>query len=359
MKIIDRYLLREMAGPFVFGVLAFVLLFVSANILFELMDLVSDLGIGLWTAGVLFLLRLPAFVVYTFPLATLVAVLIAFGRLSGDSELVAMHAGGIGFRRLVLPMVGAGLLVSLATVALNEFVVPAANRASDRILAEAARGAEKAGREHVFYEEMSGGRVTRLVYAERMDLSTGEMIRPMITWFEEGRPVGVTLAARAQWRDSEWEMVDPESYVLDPERRSSGQFGRWTAEFTTAPERIAQHGRAPEEMTYQELRGYVKHLLRQGREVTKLQLTLYHKLSIPFASLVFALIAPPLGMRSHRGSSSLGMGIAILIGFAYYVVWNYLAVVAQQGHLSPFWAAWLPNVVTAAVGLGLILSVRK
>jgi lipopolysaccharide export LptBFGC system permease protein LptF len=53
------------------------------------------------------------------------------------------------------------------------------------------------------------------------------------------------------------------------------------------------------------------------------------------------------------------MGIAILIGFGYYVVWHYLSAVAQQGAITPFWAAWLPNVVTAAVGMGLILNVRK
>jgi hypothetical protein len=87
MKTIDRYLLREMGGPFLFGVLAFVLLFVSAQILFELMELVNTLGISLWTAGYLFVLWLPAFVVYTFPLATLVAILISFGRLSGESPL--------------------------------------------------------------------------------------------------------------------------------------------------------------------------------------------------------------------------------------------------------------------------------
>ena len=75
MKILDRYLLREMGGPFAFGVLAFVLLFVSANILFRLTELVSELGLSLWTAGELFLLWLPGFVVLTFPLAALVAIM--------------------------------------------------------------------------------------------------------------------------------------------------------------------------------------------------------------------------------------------------------------------------------------------
>jgi lipopolysaccharide export system permease protein len=359
MKTLDRYLLREMAGPFLFGVLAFVLLFVSAQILFELMELVNTLGIDLWTAGYLFLLWLPAFIVYTFPLATLVAILISFGRLSGDSELVAMYAGGISFRRLVVPLVAAGLVVSLVTVGINELVVPAANRRAEEIVRAAAAGGGKAAQERVFYSDSYGEGVSRLVYAEKLDLATGEMIRPIIIWFEKGEPRIVTVAQKARWRGNSWEMLDAVHYLLDAERPGSVEFPRMISKFTTSPDTIARSSRKPEEMTYRELREHVRQLTQQGRKATELELTLYHKLSIPFACLVFSLIAPPLGIRSHRGSSSIGMGIAILIGFGYYVVWHYLSAVAQQGHLSPLWAAWLPNVVGAAVGMALILGVRK
>jgi lipopolysaccharide export system permease protein len=64
-------------------------------------------------------------------------------------------------------------------------------------------------------------------------------------------------------------------------------------------------------------------------------------------------------VRSHRGSSAIGLGIAILIGFGYYVIANYLAVAAREGQISALWAAWLPNILTAAVGLGLILKARR
>jgi lipopolysaccharide export system permease protein len=359
MKTIDRYLLRAMGGPFVFGVLAFVLLFVSAQILFELMELVNTLGISLWTAGYLFLLWLPAFIVYTFPLATLMAILISFGRLSGNSELVAMYAGGISFRRLVVPLVAAVLLVSLVTVGLNELVVPAANRRAEDIIRAAAAGGGTAAQEHVFHSDSYGEGVSRLVYAEKLDLGTGEMNRPVITWFEKGEPALVTVAEKGRWRGNSWEMLDGVNYRLDAKRPASQSFAVWQARFSTSPETIARSSRKPEEMTYRELREHIQHLTRQGRKATALEVTLYHKLSIPFACLVFSLIAPPLGIRSHRGSSSIGMGIAILIGFGYYVVWHYLSAVAQQGYISPFWAAWLPNVVTAAIGLILILNVRK
>ncbi|MDH4180308.1 MAG: LptF/LptG family permease [Armatimonadota bacterium] len=359
MKIIDRYILRQMAGPFAFGVVAFVLLFVSANILFRLTELVSELGLSLWTAGELFLLWLPGFVVLTFPLATLVAILVAFGRMSGDSELVAMHAGGISFRRLVAPLVGAGLLISMMTAALNELVVPACNRRGEDIVRAATQQAGKLGEEHILLKEMSGDQVDRLVYADSLDVESGEMARPMIVWFENGVPVMVAKAERGVWRGENWRLFNGVNTFLDAERPITSSFDTLEADFPTTPREIAQQARSPNEMTYRELREYIRYALRQDRPTVELELTLHHKFSIPFACLVFALIAPPLGMRSHRGSSSIGMGVAVLIGFGYYVIWHYLSVVAQQGVLSPFWAAWLPNIVTGAVGLILVLNARR
>jgi len=359
MKTIDRYLLRETAGPFAFGVLAFVLLFVSANILFRLTELVGELGLSLWTAAELFLLWLPGFVVLTFPLATLVAILVAFGRMSGDSELVAMHAGGISFRRLVLPLVGAGLALSIVTAALNELVVPSSNRRGEDIVRAATERVGKMGEQQVLLKEMSGGQVVRLVYADRLDVRSGEMTRPTIVWFDDGRPVMVTKADRGVWRQGNWQLFEGVNAPLEAERPATWSFESWIANLPTTPREIARGARSPQEMTYRELREYIRYALRQDRRTAELELTLHHKFSIPFACLVFALIAPPLGMRSHRGSSSIGMGLAVLIGFGYYVVWHYLSVVAQQGHLSPFWAAWLPNVGTGGAGLALIFRVRK
>jgi lipopolysaccharide export system permease protein len=347
-----------MAGPFLFGVLAFVLLFVSGNILFRLTELVAQLGLSLWTATELFFLWLPAFIVLTFPLATLVAILVAFGRLSGDSELIAMHAGGISFRRLVAPIAAAGLAVSIVTAAFNEIIVPAANRRAEGIVRTATARAGGMAKEEVLLKESSGDE-SRIIYADRLDVGTGELTNPVIVWFQGDRPFMVTRAKRAVWRQNQWELYDGLHANLDPNRPSVLTFAHEVANIPTTPREIAQGARTPEEMTYRELREYIRDALRQSKPTIDLELKLHHKFSIPFACFVFALVAPPLGMRSHRGSSSIGMGIAILIGFGYYVVWHYLSAVAAQGGISPFWAAWLPNVVTGAVGVGLVMGVRK
>jgi len=358
MKLLDRYLMKQIAGPFLFGVIAFVLLFVSANILFKLTELVSQLGLSLWVAGELFLLWLPEFIVFTFPLATLVAILIVFGRMSGDSELVAMFAGGVSFRRLVVPLLAFGLLVSVVTSALNEFVVPASKRRADDIVREATLRAGKEYEQGLLKREVVKGS-GRVIIADKLNVSTGEMIRPTILWYENGKLVTLTVAERARWRGSDWQLLDGANYPIGTDHPTTISFKVWDARFPKPPKQLAEELRNPEHLTYRELQHRIQSSVKDDKPTTDLELTLYHKFSIPFASLVFALIAPALGIRSHRGSGSIGMGIAILIGFAYYVVYNYLTVVAQQGGITPFWAAWLPNLVAAGIGIGLILRVRR
>jgi lipopolysaccharide export system permease protein len=355
MKTVDRYLIKETSGPFLFGVL------VSGGVLFKLTQLISDLGIDMWTASELFLLSLPGNIVYTLPLATLVAILITFGRLGGDSELVAMHAGGIGFRRLVVPLVAGGLLVSLATAAFNEAVVPACNRRAESIVREATIRAGKQIEQGVYLKQMSDGQTARLVYADRLDIGSGQMVNPVIVWFDGGKPVAVTIAKRGRWEEQQgsWLLINGSWKLLDPNELYSHTFDSSLIDFHTSPKQIAQQTHKPSELTYRELKESIQFALRQHEPTLEMEVMLHQKFAIPFASLVFALIAPPLGIRSHRGGSAIGLGVAILIGFGYYVTSNYLSVVAQQGHLSTLWAAWLPDIVTAAIGVGLILKVRR
>jgi lipopolysaccharide export system permease protein len=296
---------------------------------------------------------------YTFPLATLVAVLISFGRLSGDSELVAMFAGGISFRRLVLPVIAAGFLISVATAALGELLVPACNHRAEDIVRSAGRAASKAGRENVFYPELSADGIRCTLFAERLDIATGELTRPTITWYREGLPFMVTTAEAGRWADGYWEMHDGVKYFLDQDHPAALAFPLMKSKLSTSPVQMLHQQLEPDEMTYRQLRDRIQYASSRRLPTAKLELALHHKFSIPFACLVFALVAPPLGVRSHRGSSSIGMGIALLIGFGYYIMYNYFTALAHQGHLAPLLAAWLPDIVTGAVGVALVLRVRK
>src|SRR5712692_6985869 len=131
MKLLDRYVARELFGPFVFGVAAFTLIFLSGQYLFKLTTMLAQ-GAPLLDVIELLALHMVPLAILTFPMATLLATLLSFGRLSGDMEVVAMMAGGVSFVRIAVPAFVMGLLVSMFGLFANEVLVPPAGRAAKR-----------------------------------------------------------------------------------------------------------------------------------------------------------------------------------------------------------------------------------
>jgi lipopolysaccharide export system permease protein len=360
MKILDRYLLRELAAPFLFGVAAFVGLFVASNLLTKLTELVAEQGISFGQAALLFIYWLPGFVVYTFPMAALLAVLLTYGRLSAESEIIAARAGGVSLTRLARPALGAALAVSLFTFAFSETVVPRASRAAQDVLLAASQTARSAVRERVVMRILEDGQTRRVIYADRFAPKQELLEGVTVVEFASGQPTLLFKAARATWRGSEWTLLDGYSQKLGPDQLTATiLFPRQDFDLGASPDELAMQEKKPDQMTFLELRRYATLLERQGTEVAELMVSLHNKVAIPFACLVFALIGVPLGIRSPRGGSSIGIGLSVLIIFLYYVIWHYLAVFAQQAMFPAFWAAWLPNLFGGGLGAALLVRASR
>ena len=104
MRILDKYILKEFLGPFLFGVAAFTAIFLGADTLLKIADYVTKYGASSTAALKIFILALPRIIVYTFPMAVLLGALMATSRLSGSSELIVMRTSGQSFSRLVMPI---------------------------------------------------------------------------------------------------------------------------------------------------------------------------------------------------------------------------------------------------------------
>jgi lipopolysaccharide export system permease protein len=115
----------------------------------------------------------------------------------------------------------------------------------------------------------------------------------------------------------------------------------------------------PDEMSYPQLKKYIRFLSRQGQDVRELRVRLYQKLALPFASLVFALVGTPLGMRPQRSSSAMGLGLAIVIIFGYWVLTHYMTILGNNGAMSPAAASFFPTLLGAAGGIALIIRAKK
>ena len=170
MRILDRYILKELLGPFLFGICVFSSILVGTGPLFRIAKYISQYGASLWTCIKLLTLSLPGIIALTFPMAVLLASLMAFGRLSSSSEIVAMKCGGLSFYRLATPVLLLAFGVSLFSMAFNEVLVPRANEAYSYIVHyEIMKNTRPKSQEHIVIKDIVGGELERLTYARSFD----------------------------------------------------------------------------------------------------------------------------------------------------------------------------------------------
>ncbi|MEA3493794.1 MAG: LptF/LptG family permease [Candidatus Margulisiibacteriota bacterium] len=356
IKIIDRYIFKELFEPFLFGLGSFTAILSASMILFELVRAVVLRGMPLFVALQIFIYRLPAIMVYIFPMATLLAALLAFGRLSGDSEIVAFRASGVSLYRLIIPVLFLGLLVSFVNLGFSEVVVPESNKAAKNLLIETSGKHQPKLQKNVFVPELEHGVLKRIFYAETFKGDTMQDV--IVQEFSNGKLSQILTAKKARWvkNKDEWIFKSGIIYLIakSGEYKHLIRFDEQSIAIKYTPADFYIGDRNPEEMTIAELKKFISLKSKMGEEVTDLKLQLNMKTALPFASLVFALLGAPLGISRRRASSSLGLGLSILVIFFYYILTFISMAIGEIGFFTPGIAAWFPNIATGGVGFYIL-----
>lgn len=365
MKLIDRYLITETSGSFFFGVAIFGSLLTTGDLLGEALKLIMDKGVSLQLAAEVLLLRLPSVIVLTIPMATLLAMLLSFGRLSSLQEITSMRAGGISFVRIMMPVLLVGLLASFLTILLNEAIAPQSNRAAENILISVGERKLTGPDSGILLREPSKGPVRRIIFAAGYNLLTKTFIRPDVIEYAYGKPAALISADSASWDGETWQFTN--GYLQTIGQSSVYTIDRWTTihrELGKQPDEVERDIREikPRSMTWMELRAFARGI-RSRDDLDKKQrqalVEMHNKIAVPFSCLVFALVGAPLGMQPQRSSSSIGIGLSIVCIFLYYTIWYYASLLGQIGQLPPVLASWSGNIVTGAVGLALVAKTSR
>jgi lipopolysaccharide export system permease protein len=362
MRILDKYIIKELLGPFVFGIAAFCSVFIGTGTLFRIAQYVTKYGASIFTVTKLFLYSLPGIVVLTFPMSMLLASLLSFGRLSGSSEITAMRSGGVSFYRLAAPVFLVAFGVSIFAVAFNELVVPQANEEYNHIVRyEIEKNTAPKAQEHIVIKDIKDNAIQRLTYAQRYDPQTNSMIGLTIEDFANGNLIRVENAETAVWQSDRWIMHNGTIHDLSPEGTNSRmlQFNEQVLPLDRDPTALTRDQKKPEEMTIKELKQEINLLKSEYISTANYEVELQQRLSIPMASFVFALIGTPLGLQPHRSSSSIGLGLSIIIIFMYYTIMTVTTALGQGGAIPAVLAAWIPNLIGMIVGVYLVRKSSK
>lgn len=356
LRLLDKYVLKELFYPFIFGVASFSSIFIASSLLFKIVKYITTYGASASSVGKLFLYSMPEVINYTFPMSVLLATLMAFGKLSGSSEIVAMKSGGVSYYRIVAPVVALGFIVSMFSVIWAEKVVPPSKFEAKRILAEEIQAdAKPKTQEHVVIKTLRGS-TQRITYARSFDEKTGIMRNVTIEEFTKNKLTRVQTAKTAKWENSKWILQDGTVFTMDEKNgiKSRATFKRQIIPLNTTPREISWEQKDADEMTLGELRGYIKVLERQKLPTAYYWTEIFMRFAIPLASFVFALVGAPLGTQRQRSGSSIGLGISVLVIFVYYAIMAFTTGLGKGGVIPPFLAAMSSNIVFFITGIFLL-----
>ncbi len=370
MNILDRYIFREILSPFLFGLGAFTILFFSVETLIGVARMISDANMPFSIVLEYLASRLPQVLVFTFPMASLMACLLAFGRLSGEAELTAMRASGISFLRIAAPALIFFFGLSLFSHWMNDVVVPKNMKRAYEILLSSQKD-ELIQRTLLTSPKALASGMEQMIYAHRFNFDEQSMQGVYIHYFWEDMRRREVYAEKARWNGEEWELLNMRTVEFGEEQEplleitaERGWSGLQPGEEPPSPEDLTKRELRPEEMTRVELSKAMKKLksdsnLRAESKLDKFEVMYHQKASLPWVSFIFATFAIPLGVRPHRSSKSIGLGLSLVFILVYYVLMTVGMVLGEAGALDPMLGAWLPNFVFGLMGLGLLVEASR
>jgi len=360
-KIIDRYILKEIAFPFfmILFILTFVLL--MGKIL-QLMDLMVNKGIRVTDIALLVIYLMPSFLLFTIPISLFVAIMMGLGRLSGDNELLVLKAAGLSLHRLARPILVAVAACFLLTALTSYYLAPQGNFAVKTLLFDMARQKASAGiKEKVFNDEFSG----ILLYADRVPVSGEHMEGVLISDTRNTAEQRTIIAERA------YLVADPRAMTVTLRLENGAthsvdrnlnnyrrmDFGRYDLklDFGAAMAGDAEKTKASTEMTVGEMVRRMRDKKLKDEDLRELAIEINKKFSIPFSTLVFGILGIPLGIRKHRTVKYWGFTIGLAVVITYYLLRLGGEALAETGRLTPFIGAWAPNIILGVAGIWLFM----
>ena len=357
MRKLDRYILTEFAGPFIFGIGVFFVLLAGISTISQALQMVVRDNVPLGVVLEYSALRTPMMLLLTVPMAAMFASLMCYARLSGDGELSAMRAGGASVAIIGQPVLMASLALMLLTTFASHTFAPESNGRALDLVASYRMQARNA--EQLVVRIPEHGRLQRLIYINGVDPVARVISGVLIIEFRNGAP-WETFAAEKGYPDGRfWVLQNVQHAILTPKGpreeklaqlrfdlgRDINEFERLrydTDELNTAALRAelaqAEHGPNAD----------------HGRAVA-MQIEIAGRWAVPWGVVGCAMVGIVLGIRPQRTSRGVALGISLVVILIYYLVMHTMSIVAEQGQISPIICAWMPNAVLFVVGIvGLV-----
>ena len=355
------YILKEMLPIFLIGLMIFTFILLMDKVL-RLIEMIVASGVSAFQIAKLLLFISPSFLVFTIPMAVLLATLYTFGRLSSDSEITALKASGISLYQIFPPVAAFAVAAYLLTTFLVLYGLPWGNQGFKSTLYLIAQSkADIDIKERVFNDAFDG----LVVYVDKIPIQGKRMEGILIhDDREQGRMSTIFakegfLAGNPKAQEVILRLFDGEIHRYEPQANvyQKIRFDTYNLKLELA-RAFASIGKKlkDREMSIQDIKKKIeqKNLLRE--DTTPLQVELHKRYAIPFACIIFGLIGVPLGIQPRRSGRSHGFVLSLLILLAYYISLTASEILAMRHVVPPSVAGWAPNLLFGGLGVYLLIK---
>ncbi|MBI5493238.1 MAG: LptF/LptG family permease [Deltaproteobacteria bacterium] len=388
-RLINTYIFKEISVPFLLSLAVLTATGLLSKTV-KLIELIVTHGIGPSFIFWFIISVIPSFIIYTIPVAFIIGVLVAFTRLSSDSEITAMKAAGVSLFSIMKPVMLVAFVAYLATLTFTLYLFPWGNINLRNLLFEAAKAKLVSGiEEKTFYDKFKGA----VLYVDHLNIKTGEMEGIFISQTGSvgstagakapGTPGGPAGAGAQAGPGAESTIFFASRGVFSPPTEEStvylklyngtihrktenngayhiADFESYVLELSIAGSDSAAPGKRPNRELYiNELTRRIKEIRAKGERTAPYMIDLHKRFALPASVFVFALLGVPLGIQKIRAARFTGFSVALAVVLCYYVVSTALEALGENGRLNPVLAVWGSDIIFLAAGFYIFHAAAK
>jgi lipopolysaccharide export system permease protein len=348
--ILDRYLAHGFLRVFAISLLCITSLYLMVDF-FDRIGTFVNSGASMGTIIRYFVYRAPVSIFRVIGFATLFSALFCLSALARTQEITAMRTGGISIQRIALPLLVISLFISVLSFFWNESLVPVFTRQAQTIYKTEIRNRQQQsllGTADIWIRGENS-----FINVDNFEPSTSTLHG--VTIFLLNRDLslrGLLEIPSTRWTGRGWEASDVTEWNFLPDGQVLSQRTNMVPPISESPEDLKLLARDPEEFTFFDLQKQISDMKSKGIDSTSYEVDLQAKLAFPVISPLMILIAIPFAVKKQMsGSIAISFGMAMLIGFGYWVLSAFSISLGHNGALPPWTAAWIPNTIFAMIGL--------
>ncbi|MFL6589036.1 MAG: LptF/LptG family permease [Chthoniobacterales bacterium] len=367
MKIIDRYISRQLIVNLVFAIAVLSFVLVIGNIFRKLLPLLvnHDLPMEYLIGFIAYVL--PFSLIFTIPWGLLTAVLLVFGRLSADNELIALRSNGLSIARICIPLVVIALLCTAVSLWLNVQVAPAAQEEMRSTVFNLAThdpmalfGSDQVidqfpGRK-IYVGKKAGNQLENILVFETNEISIPmKVTHARVGVLETDLPNRRILMHLYNARYSQRDDINPYDLfrIRDGINVAEGTLPISLEDLYEKEKRRASRSM----LSLEQLLDQLKNDDPKMRSASRTELN--KRFSFPFACVVFALVGVPLGITAHRRETSFGFAASLVVGVFYFLFIIIADTLRANAKLHPELLVWFPNLLFIAIGIWMFRRLSR